>query len=261
MQAARFLQVPPKSSFKKLVLSTTLWQHAKIRTTFNTPDRLKDSEWKIGQLSSWLPVPYIPLTDLITTKEAPESLKIKLPDEPVFNMSTYSHGNTKEYLKHVVTVLCLILQKGLDLQNRKLDKAIIKLTGMYKDFLKIAGSKTTILLDDDVEAHKLEIKETQKMLQEAQKQHNKAIAKTYELLRNLLSSDPQSQFNCFFCKMHKRDLWAGVNGQVIIGRCPQMWATFRDCLELHKLTVFTADTAKRQQFYIQQAVCKPQRVS
>jgi hypothetical protein len=35
--------------------------------------------------------------------------------------------------------------------------------------------------------------------------------------------------------------------------------SFLDCLELHKLTVFSADAAKRQRFYIQQVVCKPQR--
>jgi hypothetical protein len=37
--------------------------------------------------------------------------------------------------------------------------------------------------------------------------------------------------------------------------------SFQDCLELHKLTVFSADTAKRQRFYIQQLVCKPQRAT
>jgi hypothetical protein len=40
-----------------------------------------------------------------------------------------------------------------------------------------------------------------------------------------------------------------------------MWRSFLDCLELHKLTVFSADAAKRQWFYIQQAVCKPQRAT
>jgi hypothetical protein len=40
-----------------------------------------------------------------------------------------------------------------------------------------------------------------------------------------------------------------------------MWMSFLDCLELHKLTVFSADAAKRQQFYIQQAVRKPQRAT
>jgi hypothetical protein len=40
-----------------------------------------------------------------------------------------------------------------------------------------------------------------------------------------------------------------------------MWVSFLDCLKLHKLTVFSADAAKRQRFYIQQAVRKPQRAT
>ncbi len=58
------------------------------------------------------------------------------------------------------------------------------------------------------------------MLQEAQKQHREAIAKTYKLLRNLLSSDPQSQWDCVCREMQEHDSWAGVNGQVTIGRHP-----------------------------------------
>jgi hypothetical protein len=61
--------------------------------------------------------------------------------------------------------------------------------------------------------------------------------------------------------MHECDLWAGVNGQVTVGRHLHTWGAFQDCLELHKLTVFTADEAKRQQSYIQQAVQKPQRAT
>jgi hypothetical protein len=91
------------------------------------------------------------------------------------------------------------------------------------------------------------------MFQEAQKQHKKAITKTYKLLRNLLSSDPQSQWDCVCCKMHDRDSCAGINGQFTLGRHPRMWAPLQDCLKLDKLTVFTADAAKRQQLYTQQA--------
>jgi hypothetical protein len=92
------------------------------------------------------------------------------------------------------------------------------------------------------------------MLQEAQKAHNKAIAKMYEQLRNLLSSDAKSQWDRVCREMHERDSWAGVNGQVTEGRFSRMWMSFRDWLELHKLTVFSADAAKRQRFYIQQVV-------
>ncbi len=46
----------------------------------------------------------------------------------------------------------------------------------------------------DVTACKVEIEQTQQMLQEAQKAHDKAIAKSYEQLRNLLSGNAQSQW-------------------------------------------------------------------
>jgi hypothetical protein len=98
-------------------------------------------------------------------------------------------GTPRKTLAHIVAILCIIKQKGLNVQCRKLGKAVVKLTRMFKDLLKAAGSKETISSDDDVEAHKLEIKETQKMLQETQKQHNEAIAKMFKLLRNLLSGD------------------------------------------------------------------------
>ncbi len=99
------------------------------------------------------------------------------------------------------------------------------------------------------------------MLQEAQKAHGKAIAESYEQVRNLLSGDTQSQWDRVCHKMHGHDSWAAVNGQVTKGRHPRTWMSFLDCLELHKLTVFSADAAKRQQFYIQQAVCMPQRAT
>jgi hypothetical protein len=99
------------------------------------------------------------------------------------------------------------------------------------------------------------------MLQEAQKAHNKAIDERYEQLRNLLSSGAQSQLDRVCHEMRERDSWAGVNGHVTKGRHPRMWMSFQDCLELHKLTVFSADAAKRQQFYIQQVVHKPQRAT
>ncbi len=45
----------------------------------------------------------------------------------------------------------------------------------------------------DVAARKVEIEQTSQMLQEVQRAHVKAIAESYEQLRNLLSGDAQSQ--------------------------------------------------------------------
>jgi hypothetical protein len=73
----------------------------------------------------------------------------------------------------------------------------------------------------------------------------------YEQLRNLLSGDAQSQWDCVCREMHEHDLWAAVNSQVTEGRRPRTWMSFLDCLELHELMVFSADADERHWFYIQ----------
>jgi hypothetical protein len=253
---AGFLRVLPKSSFKKLLLGTGLWQHAKISTSLKSPDGLKDTECKKGQLSHRLPIPYVPVADIVMPKEKSQHYKVKLPDASHLSMPIYSRGNNKEYLVHIVAVLCIIDQKGLTKKCGMLAKAVVRRSEALKNLQEAAGAQETVLTSVDVTARKVEIEQTQQMLQEAQMAHDKAITKIYKQLRNLLSGDAQSQWDHICHMMHEHDLWA-----VTKGRCPHMWTSFLDCLELHKLTVFSADAAKRQQFYIQQAVRKPQRAT
>jgi hypothetical protein len=135
----------------------------------------------------------------------------------------------------------------------------VKRSKALKSLQEASESQDTVLTSIDITARKVEIEQTASMLQEAQKAHKKAVAKLHEQLRNLLSSDAQSQWDHVCCEMHERDSWAAVNGQVTKGRHPQTWMSFLDCLELHKLTVFSADAAEKQPFCIQQAVRKLQR--
>jgi hypothetical protein len=79
-----------------------------MTTVFKSPTGLKYSEREKGQLRSWPPILYVPPTDLVTTKESSDNLKVKLDDLTIFNMTIFSQGNNKEYLAHIVAVLCLI---------------------------------------------------------------------------------------------------------------------------------------------------------
>ncbi len=232
-----------------------------MSTSLKSPDGLKDAECKKGQLSHWPPILYVPVVDVVTPKEEPQLYKVKLPDASHLSIPIYSRGNNKEYLAHIVPVLCIIEQKGLPKKCRVLAKAVVRRSKALKNLQEAVESWDTILISVDVQACKVEIEQTTQMLQEAQRAHDKAIAERYEQLRNLLSGIAQSQWDYVCRQMHERDLWAAVNGQVTKGRCPQTWMSFLDCLKLHKLTVFSADAAKRQRFYIQQAVCKPQRAT
>ncbi len=71
-------------------------------------------------------------------------------------MSIFSQGKNKEYLAHIVAVLCLINQKGLDVQCRKLAKAVDKPARMLENHQKTVGTKGAVP-KDEMESHKLEI--------------------------------------------------------------------------------------------------------
>ncbi len=154
---AGFLWVPPKSFFKKLLLGTKFWQHAKISTSLKSLDRLKDTECKKGQLSHWLPIPYVPVIYIIMPKEEPQIFKIKLPNASHLSIPIYSRGNNKEYLAHIVAALQVIEQKGLPKKCRVLAKAVVKRSEALKNLQEAAGSRDTVSTSVDVTARKVKI--------------------------------------------------------------------------------------------------------
>jgi hypothetical protein len=232
-----------------------------MTTVLKGPEGMKDSECKKGQLSSPPPITYVPLADLVTTKESSDNLKVKLEDGTVFNMTIFSQGNTEEYLAHVIALLHLINQKGINVHCRRLAKSVDKLAGTQANLQKSIGP-SGLNSKQELEAFKVEVIHVQETLKEAWKAHNETTAKMYKFLRNLvLSSNPQTHWDWICCKMPECDSWAGVDGQVTTGRCPHLWTAFQDCLELCKLIVFTADVAKRQRYYIPQAVRKSQKAT
>ncbi len=222
-----------------------------MSTNLKSTDMLKDTECEKGQLSQWLPIPYVPVVDVVTPKEDPAVLKVKLPNDSHISIPIFSHGNNEEYIEHIVAVLRIIEQKGLRKKCRVYAKAVAKWQEALKNLQEASESWDTISTSVDITARKVEIEQTTQMLQESQKARNKAVTKSYEQLRNLLSGDAQSQWDCVCREMHENDSWAAVNGQVTKGRHPRMWMFFLDCLELHKLMVFSADAAEKQWFYIQ----------
>ncbi len=91
-----FLQVPPKSSYKRLIIGTKLYLSAKMSNSSKTPKDLKDSECKKGHLGICLPIPYVPPTDLLQVKDCMEMLKVKLPNGPVFSMSIFTQDSSEK---------------------------------------------------------------------------------------------------------------------------------------------------------------------
>ena len=82
-----------------------------------SPQGLKDSECKKGNLPHRPPIPYVPPTDLLPAIDKIESIKIKVADGSTVNMKIFSIGSPEEYLSHIVAVLGLIDRKGLREQS------------------------------------------------------------------------------------------------------------------------------------------------
>jgi hypothetical protein len=146
IQAAGFLRVPPKSPFKKLLLGTGLWRHTyvKMSTNLKSLDTLKDADRKKGQLSQRLPILYVPVVDVVTPKEEPQVLKVKLPDNSHISVLIFSRGNNEEYIAHIVAVLRIMEQKGLPKKCRVFAKAVAKQQEGLKNLLEAAGLQDTV---------------------------------------------------------------------------------------------------------------------
>jgi hypothetical protein len=138
-----------------------------MNTSLKSPDGLKDAECKIGQLSHRPPIPYAPVVNIIMLKEEPQVFKIKLPDLSHLSMPIYSRGNNKEYLAHIVVVLRVIEQKGLPKKCQVLTKAVVRRSEALKNLQEAMESRDTVSMSVDVTARKVEIEQTQQMLQEA----------------------------------------------------------------------------------------------
>ncbi len=75
------------------------------------PEGLKNAECEKVTPLVRLPIPYVPLTDLLEKREM-EQIKVKLPNGTKFQMPTFNSGNNKEYLVYVIAALRLVEQKG-----------------------------------------------------------------------------------------------------------------------------------------------------
>jgi hypothetical protein len=111
------------------------------------------------------------------------------------------------------------------------------------------------------EGLKKTLKTTKKALEKAEKNVLKEVVKCYELFRTYFVSEACTQWDKVVQEMHQKDPWVAVGGSLNPGPRKKTWESFLDCIELHKLTIFSCDAAELQRYYMQQHIRKPQRVT
>ncbi len=111
-----------------------------MSTNLKSTDMLKDAECEKGQLAQRPPIPYVPVVDVVTPKKDPAVLKVKLPDNSHIGVPIFSRGNNKEYIAHIVAVLRIIEQKGLQKKCRMYAKAVAKTASGVEESSRSLGA-------------------------------------------------------------------------------------------------------------------------
>jgi hypothetical protein len=220
------------------------------------PEGLKNTECEKGTPPVRPPIPYVPPSDLHEKRET-EQIKIKLPNGTKFQMPTYGTGNNKEYLIHIITVLCLVKQKGTAAKVKEAFAAFVAVRKEMSPLFEFPADEITT----KKEARKKKLNNLKEALKAKKDITVGEAQKAYKLFCCFVVGKAQTQWDRIVNEMHMKNLLVGMNGKSNKGFCVHSWISFMDCIKLHKLTIFPADAAEKQRYYMQQMIKMPQRVT
>jgi hypothetical protein len=219
------------------------------------PEGLKNAECEKGTPPVRPPIPYVPPTNLHEKQET-KQIKVELLDGTKFQMPTYGSGNNEEYLVHVIAVLQLVEQKGTAADVKEAFAALVKVRKEMSPFFNFPEDKTPA----KKEARKKKLANLNKSLKAKKSFTVDQAQKAYKLFRCFIVGEARTQWDRIMNEMHTKNPWIGVNGKSKKGIRVKSWISFMDCIKLHKLTIFPADAAEKQHYYMQQTIKKPQQV-
>jgi hypothetical protein len=105
------------------------------------PEGLQNAKCEKGTPPVRLPIPYVPLSDLHEKRET-KQIMVELSDGTKFQMPTYGTSNNEEYLVHIITILCLVEQKGTAAKVKEAFAAFVAVRKEMSPLLDVPEDKT-----------------------------------------------------------------------------------------------------------------------
>jgi hypothetical protein len=219
-------------------------------------EEIKDSECEQGTIVNWPLIPYTAPVDPYKKQEKTK-IKVKLPDKTNYQMVPFCTGSNEDYVYHINAMIQLIQQKELE---SSAEKVCVIISDTLDKIWPLQKKLNMAKYDQENKSPKKKIKTTEKDLDKATKTALAEIVKAYELFCIYFVDKAHTQWDKVVQEMHMKDPWVAVNGSLNKGSCKKTWESFLDCIELHKLTIFSCDATELQQYYMQQHIRKPQRL-
>ncbi len=94
---------------------------------------------------------------------------------------------------------------------------------------------------------------------EAKVTESTLVCLAYDLFPKLLRDEPKIHWDRIVTDMHTKNPWEDIKGVKHNSLHGKLQQSLTDCIEFHKITVFTVDTAERLRYYLMCSVKKPVR--
>jgi len=107
----KFLQLPAKSVFKRLILKTPLYRHLLLTMSSIPTTELTDQEYEKGQLTQRPLIPYATSKAETILKASRETVKMKTPEGKVKMAVLGDNPGAEEYLQHLNAFLRMHARK------------------------------------------------------------------------------------------------------------------------------------------------------
>jgi hypothetical protein len=253
---SRLLECPAKSTFKRLVLTMPLCQHLLLSMS-STPTsyELSDVDCEKGHVTQRPPIPYAVSKNGLLVSTLRETVKIKTSKGESKQSLLGNGADGEEDMKHLMSFTQFMEKKGYEADLEAASKVTLSMTTALKKLAKAqTGEK------DPAKAKRLTKVEAAKVrLINAKVAESTLACLAYDLFCKLLRDEPKIQWDWIVTDMHTKNPWEDIKSVKHNSLHEKSQQSLTNCIESHKLMVFTVDAAERLRYYLMCSVKKPVR--
>jgi hypothetical protein len=163
----------------------------------------------------------------------------------------------EEYLQNLNAFLQMLNRKKLADDLQKCTKAVVVAAASVRKHSKVPNGERPAET-----AGRLKFLEpAKKELVTAEVSESAKVGLVYELFRKGLKEDPELQWDRIVDDMHSKDPWEDLKGVKHKGIRRKLSLSLWECIDFHKLTVYSINAAERQRFYMLCNLKKPTQSS
>jgi hypothetical protein len=216
---------------------------------------LSDADCKKGHVTQRPPIPYAVSKNGLLVSTLQDTIKIKTPEGESKQSLLGDRADGEEYVKHLMSFFHFMEKKGYEADLKKASQVTLSATTALKKLTKAQHGEK-----DSAKAERLTKVEAAKVeLINAKVAESTLACLAYDLFRKLLRDEPKIQWDRIMTDMHTKNPWEDIKGVKHNSLRENLQQSLTDCIEFHKLTVFTVDAAERLRYYLMCSVKKPVR--